>query len=91
MALGTFLDVICQVFNGQAIPRLIDLNSTAFQGITDYPTLIHGDLESQNLSDLGAFVKDMASCGALTLDGDLESHLRRMADLPEKDEGYGMY
>ncbi len=88
LALGAFLDMICQVMNNQAIPRLIDLNSSAFEGITDYPKLIHGDLETQNLGELGAFVKDMCGCGALTLDSRLEDYLRKMADLPERDEGY---
>lgn len=37
LALGTYLDSICEVFNNKAIPQLIDINSTAFAGITDYP------------------------------------------------------
>lgn len=86
VSLGTFLDIICQVFNNQAIPRLIDLNATAFSGISDYPQLVHGDLETQNLAELGSFVKDMTSVGALTIDSSLEEHLRRMASLPQQEQ-----
>lgn len=86
VALGTFLDVICEVFNSQAIPRLIDLNGEAFAGLTGYPELIHGDIETQDLGSLGTFIKDMVGIGAITPDSDLEDHLRRAAALPERDE-----
>lgn len=32
MAIGTYLDVICEVFNNQGIPKLIDLNGEPLQG-----------------------------------------------------------
>jgi hypothetical protein len=47
MAVGAYLDIICEVFNNQAIPTLIDLNSEHFSGITDYPTLEHGILRAR--------------------------------------------
>lgn len=91
-AIGTYLDMICQVFNTQAIPRLIELNGKAFGGISDYPKLIHGDIESRNLEELGEFVKSTVGCGILTPDETLEDYLRREAGLPERDEltTYGM-
>ncbi len=52
IALGTYLGMICEVFNNQAIPRLIDMNGDAFKGITGYPELIHGDIETQDLGQL---------------------------------------
>lgn len=54
VALGAFLDLICEVFNKQAIPRLIGINGARFAGITGYPMLIHGDIETQDLSHAGA-------------------------------------
>lgn len=45
MAIGSYLDIICEVFNNKAIPALIDMNGEHFKGITDYPQLIHGDVE----------------------------------------------
>lgn len=85
LALGTFLDIICQVFNAQAIPRLMELNASAFSGISGFPTLVHGDLETQNLGELGSFIQNMASVGAISLDSSLEDYLRRVASLPEKE------
>jgi len=85
VALGTFLDLICEVFNNQAIPRLIDINGEVFKGITGYPELIHGDIETQDLDKLGSFVKDMVGIGAITPDESMEDYLRMTADLPERD------
>ncbi len=42
VAIGTYLDIICGVFNNKAIPKLIDLNMSHFKEITDYPRLTHG-------------------------------------------------
>lgn len=83
-AIGTFLDIICGVFNNQGIPRLIDLNGKAFAGISGYPKLVHGDIEQQNLSELGGFIKDMTGVGMLTPDEETERHLRSLAELPQK-------
>ena len=85
VALGTFLGMICEVFNNHAIPRLIDLNADKFQGITAYPELIHGDIETHDLGKLGSFVKDMVSVGAITPDENMEDYLRMTADLPERE------
>lgn len=85
VALGAFLDLICEVFNKQAIPRLIDINGEHFAGITGYPTLIHGDIETQNLGELGQFVSQMVGIGAITPDGGMEAYLRMAANLPEMD------
>ena len=73
------------MFNKQAIPRLIDINGEHFAGITDYPTLIHGDIETQDLSQLGQFVSQMVGIGAITPDGSMEAYLRMAASLPETD------
>lgn len=85
IALGTYLGLICEVFNKQAIPRLIDLNANAFSGITDYPQLIHGDIETQDLAKLGTFIKDMVGVGAIMPDEDMEDYLRIAASLPERN------
>ena len=85
VALGAFLDLICEVFNNQAIPRLIDINGEHFAGITDYPSLTHGDIETQDLGQLGEFVSKMVGIGAITPDESMEDYLRLAADLPERD------
>ena len=84
LAVGTYLDIICEVFNNQAIPKLIDINGDHFKGITDYPYMTHGDIEDANLEKIGAFIQQMVGVGALTPDDDLEDHVRQIANLPER-------
>lgn len=91
VAMGAFLDVICDVFNNQAIPRLINVNGDHFKGITDYPKMIHSDIESPDLATLSTFIKDLVGIGVLTPDESLEDYLRRSANLPDKVDGGGYY
>jgi hypothetical protein len=86
MALGAYLDIICEVFNSQGIPRLMQMNADHFNGITDYPRLEHGDVESPDLVRLSTFIKDMTFAGTITPDEDLEDYLREVAHLPERTE-----
>lgn len=86
MALGAYLDIICEVFNNQALPRLIGMNAEHFRGITDYPKLCHGDVEAPNLSELSAYIKDLTGCGVILPDEPLEDHVRKLANLPERLE-----
>lgn len=90
MAIGTFLDIICEVFNNKAIPDLIDVNGEVFKNITDYPHMVHGDVEDVDLKALGTFIKDMTGCGALIPDDSLDEHIREIAHLPSKDNNYSM-
>ena len=90
-AIGTYLDIICEVFNNQAIPRLIDINGDAFKGITDYPQMTHGDVENANLEAVGNFISSMIGCGALIPDEELEKYIRQVGSLPEKIEGIDPY
>lgn len=87
-AIGSFLDTICEVFNNQAIPALIDLNKDHFKGLTDYPKMVHGDIEEPDLEKLGNYVSNMVASGALMPDAGLEDYLRRVAHLPERQEDY---
>lgn len=86
LAIGTYLDVICETFNNQGIPRLIDLNSEHFKGITDYPRMVHGDIEDADLENVGNFIQRMVSIGALQPDNELEDYIRRISGLPERVE-----
>lgn len=86
LAIGAFLDIICEAFNNQAIPRLIDLNGDHFNGITDYPRMCHGDIENKDLQTFTTFVKEMIGVGVLTPDEELEKEIRRIGGLPEKVE-----
>ncbi len=86
MAISAFLDVICETFNSQGIPSLIDINGAVFNGITDYPYLAHGDINDRDITQLSTFLKDMIGVGVLMPDEDLEDYVRDAAHLPERSE-----
>ena len=86
LAIGAYLDVICEVFNNQAIPRLIDLNGDHFKGITDYPRMAHGDIEDVDLTQFADYVTKLVGSGVLVPDEELEKEIRRVGGLPEKLE-----
>lgn len=87
MAIGSFLDIICETFNKKAIPQLIDMNAQHFANITDYPKLIHGDIETQDLQKLGDYLQKMTGVGLLQPDDGLENFIRQQAGLPERVNG----
>ena len=84
VAIGAFLDIICECFNSQAIPALIDINGEHFSGITDYPRMTHGDIEDADITKVSQFVKDMTGIGLLIPDDDLEDYVRQVGHLPER-------
>ena len=86
IALEAYLDIICEVFNNQGIPRLIGMNAEHFKGITEYPTLTHGSVEAPNLKDLSAYIKDLTGCGVILPDEALEDYVRETGNLPERME-----
>lgn len=84
MAICAFLDIICQTFNSQGIPALIDINSDHFAGATDYPRLTHGDIEDVDLATVATFIKDMTSIGVIIPDESLEDYVRQLGKLPKR-------
>lgn len=86
LSVGTYLDVICEVFNHQGIPRLIDVNGDHFKGITDYPRMVHGDIEEPDLEGFADFIEKMVGAGIVVPDDELEKAVRRVGSLPEKME-----
>ena len=86
LAIGAYLEVICEVFNNQGIPRLIDANGDKFKGITEYPRMTHGDIEDADLTQLATYIEKMVGIGLLTPDEELEKMIRRTGNLPEKLE-----
>lgn len=85
-ALDAYLDIICEVFNNQGIPRLIGMNAEHFRGITEYPTLTHGTVDAPNLKDLSAYIKELTGCGVILPDEALEDYVRETGNLPERME-----
>ncbi len=84
MAIGSYLDIICEAFNSQAIPRLIDLNGDHFKGITDYPQMVHGDVEKVDIQKMAAYIRDMTGIGVLVPDDSLEEYVRELGTPPQK-------
>lgn len=84
MACGAFLDIICETFNSQGIPQLIDINGEHFSGITDYPKMTHGDIEDADITKVSAYIKDMTGIGVLIPDDGLEDYIRQVGHLPER-------
>lgn len=84
MAICAFLDIICQTFNSQGIPALIDINGDHFAGVTDYPRLTHGDIEDVDLATVATFIKDMTSIGVIIPDQSLEDYVRQLGKLPKR-------
>lgn len=84
MAIGAFLDIICETFNSQGIPSLIDINGEHFKKITTYPKLFHGDIEDADIEKLATFIKDMTGIGVLVPDDELEDYIRQAGHLPQR-------
>lgn len=79
--IGALLDTVAQVFNQYAVERLFALND--FQ-ISQLPKISHGDLESVDLKELGAYIQTLAGAGMpLFPNNDLEKYLYKVAHLPE--------
>ncbi len=83
LALGTYLDIICDAFNTQAIPRLFDMNRRAFAGLKELPKMVHGDVEKPDLDKLGSFIERMTGAGLIKPNARTEKYVRRLAELPE--------
>lgn len=79
-AIGAFLDIVAEVFNRYAIPRLFALNDFK---ITGYPKLKHGDLGSVDLNELGSYIQKLAQAGMPLFPNDeLQKHLMEIAGMP---------
>ena len=82
MSIGAMLDSVVDVINRDAIPKLCMYNGIEEK---DWPKLKHGDMETPDLAQLGAFIAQATSAGVLVPDEALEEHVREVAGLPAKD------
>lgn len=82
-ALGAYMDVIADQFNKKAIPQLLAMNGRLPE---NPPQLVHGDVETLDLGQLGTYIQQLAGARVLSYDEDLENHLRRQADIPEREK-----
>lgn len=80
-SLSAFLDMICEVLNRFAVPRLFGLND--FE-ISDFPKFAHGDIESVDLESLSNYIKNLTASGMPMFPNlELEKYLMKVAHLPE--------
>ena len=84
MAIGTYMNTICEAFNTQAIPRLIELNKGHFKGITAYPQMVHGDVEKGDVEKFANMVSSLVGAGVLTPNEELSREVCRRVGLPEE-------
>lgn len=87
VAIGSYLDTICEAFNNQAIPKLMELNDSAFGKITDYPTMTHGDIEKPDIEKMIGFIEKLVGIGLVVPDEQLEDYARELGGLPERQQG----
>ena len=81
-AIMSYMDIVADVMNQHAIPRLFELNPDI--QLSDYPKLEHGDLESMDLDVLGKFFQALAAAGCdLFPNEDLKKWLLKAAHAPE--------
>lgn len=82
LAVDSIAKSIAEVVNQHAIPRLLRLNAMRTDKM---PYLTYGQVSSVELTDVADYVSKLANAGVLLPDTDLETHLRMLADLPERD------
>jgi len=86
VAITGWLDMIADVFNRDLIPRLFALNG---RPVDVLPQLTHGDIETPNLAELGAYMKALADVGMPLFPNELlQAKLLEVADLPLPLEGF---
>lgn len=84
MAIGTYMEIICEAFNTQAIPQLIDLNGEHFKGITDYPKMTHGDVEQDDVEKFGNLIARLVGAGVIMPSEELAKEVCKRVGLPEQ-------
>lgn len=85
VALGAWLDSICEVVNRFAIPRLGKLNAMP---LTAMPKLTHGDIEDISLTELADYVAKLSTAGISFNTPEVKTRLYEKANLPVPAEGF---
>ena len=84
VAIGTFMDIISSVFNRFAIPRLQRMNGRPMEL---NPTLVHGDIETPDLKEIGEYIGALANAGMTSLGHrKIERKLLEFANLPQPED-----
>ncbi len=82
-AMGAVLSLIARPLNRQGVRRLMRVNNIP---VELSPVIQPGDLETNNLTDLGTFVANLQKAGFNLVDLETENYLRQQAGLPRVTE-----
>jgi len=82
-AIGQIAQTIAETFNQHAIPRLLKLNG---MDTTRLPELTFGEITHVDLTLLADFIQKASASGALQIDAGMDTYLRLVSGLPERDE-----
>ena len=83
-AINSIAQSIADVFNRHAIPRLFAINGEKPE---ELPKIVPNDVDPPDLTQLGAFMGQMAQAGVVWFpDAELEKFIRDAARLPQLDE-----
>ena len=83
-ALSVWLDVIADVINNYAVPRLFRLNGDKSG---QYPKFRHEEVQKPSLADLGTLVAALTGAGAQMFpDVELENWFRGLAQMPLREQ-----
>jgi hypothetical protein len=74
---------ICEEIQKQLVKEIVDLN---FENVQWYPKLTVSDIGTQNFNDFALVLERLAGKGLITPDEMTEQHIRKMLNLPEKEE-----
>ena len=83
VALGSWLDVIADVFNNHAIPQLMTMNNV---DPSLWPRVEHGDVETADIEKIGKFFSSLTEQNVIRPDAELENWLRAQAGAPLRTE-----
>lgn len=82
--LGAWLDVITEVINQYAVPRLFRLNQRFPQD--KLPQIKHGDTEAPDLNELGGFITSLTGANVIIPGPEIEEYVRSAGGLPPVPE-----
>jgi hypothetical protein len=82
LTMRAIADHILDVHNRYLIPQLVNFN---FSGVTRYPKLTIGAIETRDIEKLLNALTPAVNAGIITADDRLEDALRDLAELPERD------
>ena len=80
MAIETYLDLIAEVFNNTAVPRLFKMNPQ-FK-VEDLPKIQHDGVKDMDLNNMSSYISKLVAAGAMVPDMPLMDYLRTAAGLP---------